>query len=62
MIGLLTPPFGMGLYTVQKVAGISFPRIARGTAPFIVPLIIVLIAISVWPELVLFLPNLLMGR
>lgn len=62
MIGLLTPPFGMGLYTVQKVAGISFGRVARATAPFIVPLLVVLMLITIFPGIVLFLPNLLMGK
>jgi tripartite ATP-independent transporter DctM subunit len=62
MIGLLTPPFGMGLYTVQKVAGISFEQMVRGAAPFILPLLVVLGMITFWPQLVLFLPNLVIGK
>ena len=62
MIGLLTPPFGMGLFTVQKVAGISFARVARGTAPFILPLVVVLLLITIFPGMVLFLPNMLFGK
>jgi tripartite ATP-independent transporter DctM subunit len=59
MIGLLTPPVGMALYTVQRVAGVSFARMVRGTVPFILPLIVVLALISYVPGLVLFLPRLL---
>lgn len=61
MIGLLTPPLGMGLYTVQKVSGISFDRVARASFGFILPLIGVLFLITYVPQLVTFLPRLLMG-
>ncbi|MBW2306481.1 MAG: TRAP transporter large permease [Deltaproteobacteria bacterium] len=61
MIGLLTPPMGMGLYAVQKVAGISFERIVRSAFPFLLPLIIVLVFVTYFPKLSLFLPNLLLA-
>lgn len=55
MIGLLTPPLGVGLYTVQKVAGISFERIAKTAFPFLLPLIIVLLLVTYVPDISLFL-------
>jgi len=60
MIGLLTPPFGMGLYVVQKIAQIPFERMVRAAAPFILPLIIVLLLITYFPDLCLFLPRLIL--
>jgi tripartite ATP-independent transporter DctM subunit len=60
MIGLITPPFGMCLYVVQKVAGISFERMVKSTAPFILPLIVVLALITYFPSLCLFLPKLIL--
>jgi len=60
MIGLLTPPVGLNLYIVSNIAGISFWRAVRGTAPFIVPLLIVLVLITYVPELVLWLPRLIL--
>jgi tripartite ATP-independent transporter DctM subunit len=60
MIGLLTPPLGMGLYTVQKVAGISFERIAKAAFPFLLPLIIVLLLVTYVPEISLFLANIVL--
>jgi len=60
MIGLLTPPLGMGLYTVQKVAGISFERIAKAAFPFLLPLIIVLFLVTYVPDISLFLANLVL--
>lgn len=38
-----------------------FERVARATAPFLVPLIVVPGLITVFPELVLFLPRLVLG-
>jgi len=60
MIGLLTPPLGMGLYTVQKVAGISFGRTAKAAFPFLLPLIIVLLLVTYVPNISLFLVNMVL--
>jgi tripartite ATP-independent transporter DctM subunit len=59
MIGLLTPPLGMGLYTVQKVAGISFERVAKAALPFLLPLIIVLLLVTYVPQISMFLANMI---
>ena len=61
MIGLLTPPFGMGLFVVQKIAQISFEQMVRATLPFILPLIVVLALITYIPALCLWLPRLVLG-
>jgi len=60
MIGLLTPPLGMGLYTVQKVAGISFERITKAAFPFLLPLIIVLFLVTYVPDISLFLAKMVL--
>lgn len=62
MIGLLTPPMGIGLFVVAKVGGIPFERLAREVLPFFVPLLAVLALITVFPQTVLFLPDLAFGR
>ncbi len=51
MIGLLTPPVGMCLYATARVANISFEETVKGTAPFYIPLIVTLIAITAFPWL-----------
>ena len=61
MIGLLTPPVGQVLYILSTISGMPFERIARVTALFIVPHLVVLILIVLFPELVLFLPRALFG-
>jgi tripartite ATP-independent transporter DctM subunit len=58
MIGLLTPPVGMVLYILARVANISFERTTRACGPFLIPLLVTLIICTYWPQMVLFLPNL----
>ena len=62
MIGTITPPVGIVLYVTAKVANISFERVTRATLPFLVPLLVVLAAVTLWPPLTTWLPNLLLGR
>jgi tripartite ATP-independent transporter DctM subunit len=61
MIGTLTPPVGIVLFVVARVANLPFEAVTRATAPFLVPLIVVLILITIFPSLVLWLPNLVFG-
>ena len=57
MLGLLTPPVGMVLYVLSKVSGVKFEDCVVATAPFIVPLLIVLAIIVFFPEVAMWLPN-----
>lgn len=61
MIGTLTPPIGVVLYVTAKVANISFERVTKTTLPFLIPLLIVLLLITLFPQLTIFLPSLLLG-
>jgi len=58
MIGLLTPPVGMVLYILARVAGISFERATKACLPFLIPLLVSLALVTYWPSMVMFLPNL----
>jgi tripartite ATP-independent transporter DctM subunit len=57
MIGLLTPPVGMVLYILARVADISFERTTKACAPFLIPLLFSLGLVTYWPEMVMLLPN-----
>jgi tripartite ATP-independent transporter DctM subunit len=59
MIGLLTPPVGSVLYITSSVIGKPVDVVFRGVAPFLIPLVAVLIVITALPGLVLWLPGLL---
>ncbi|TVQ41228.1 MAG: TRAP transporter large permease [Spirochaetaceae bacterium] len=61
MIGLLTPPVGMVLYVLSRVARIPFERCAKATAVFIIPLVIVLLLVTFVPALSLWLPGVFFG-
>jgi tripartite ATP-independent transporter DctM subunit len=51
MIGLLTPPVGMVLFVLTRVAKVSFERAAKATFPFLLPLLIVLFLITYFEPL-----------
>lgn len=57
MIGLLTPPFGIVLFVMGQVSGMRFGRVVKATAPFLLPLFIVLVLIVLFPGLVTALPD-----
>jgi len=61
MIGILTPPFGVALFTVSKVGNVPFGRLARAVMPYIPLLIVVQLIVTYWPSLILYLPRLVYG-
>lgn len=60
MIGLLTPPFGMVLFVLNRITGISLHRIVIAVTPFLIPLLAVDVLLLFFPQLVLWLPRLVM--
>ena len=57
MIGLLHPPLGMVLFVLARVARLSVERTTMAILPWLVPLMLALIAITYIPELTLWLPR-----
>jgi TRAP-type C4-dicarboxylate transport system permease large subunit len=57
MIGLLTPPFGVVLFVLERVTGVKVDRIVRSMVPFYIPLLVSLIIMILVPATVMFLPN-----
>ncbi|WP_293860544.1 TRAP transporter large permease [uncultured Alsobacter sp.] len=62
ILGTIHPPIGVVLFVVSRIAGISFETMSRAILPWLVPLLVVLALITVWPPLTLWLPKLVMGR
>ena len=58
MIGLLTPPVGMSLYMVSSMARMPLERVVLGGLPFLIPLILSLLAVTLVPAASTWLPNL----
>ena len=57
MIGLVTPPFGMLLFVINALAGVPLKGMIREAWLFIGVLIVVLALITVFPQIVLWLPQ-----
>jgi len=61
-IGLITPPVGLNLYVINGIAPeVSLPTILKGALPFMLCMVAAIIILCIFPEIVTFLPNYLMG-
>ena len=58
MIGLVTPPYGLLLFMMTKIANVSLWELVRATLPFLGVMLIALAITTFWPDFVLFLPRL----
>ncbi len=61
MIGTITPPVGVVLFVTANVARLPFETVARAVLPYLVPLLLVLLAITLLPPLTTWLPGLVLG-
>lgn len=61
MIGLSTPPFGLCIYAVSRVAGVPSERVIRSVVPMYIPLGLALILTSLIPAVSTFVPNTIMN-
>lgn len=58
-IGCITPPVGVDLFVAQSISGISLEKISKSAFPYMIALIAVLVLISVFPQLITFIPALM---
>jgi len=61
MIGSITPPVGLTLFTVMKVAAISMDRLVRAIWPFYLAIFTVVVIVVLVPQFAVWLPNLVFG-
>jgi len=59
MIGILTPPMGMALFVVARVGNMSVSTVTKGVLPFLIPIFVTLVLITIFPSIITFVPNLL---
>lgn len=58
-IGCITPPFGLTLFAAKaSLPDVSMDTIIRGSLPFLIPEMVVLVLLVIFPQIALFLPNL----
>jgi C4-dicarboxylate transporter DctM subunit len=60
-LALLTPPVGMNLFVLSTIARAPLAEVIRGTTPFIILMLFLLIAVTYIPAISLWLPNLVFG-
>jgi tripartite ATP-independent transporter DctM subunit len=58
MIGLVTPPYGLLLFMMMKIANVSLAELMREVFPFLMVMLGALALVTFWPGMVLWLPRL----
>ncbi|QDA36236.1 TRAP transporter large permease (plasmid) [Paracoccus liaowanqingii] len=57
MIGLITPPYGLLIFIMQSITKAPLGALIRDLIPFIVSLLVALAILTLFPDLVLWLPR-----
>lgn len=57
--GIMTPPMGVSMYTVSQVMGTSPQETVKEATPFYLAVMVVLLVMILFPDIVLFIPNLI---
>jgi tripartite ATP-independent transporter DctM subunit len=58
----ITPPVGFNLFVIQGLTGRNIYEIAYWSAPFFVLMCLAVVMFTIFPQIALFLPNLLFGK
>ena len=56
-MGLITPPVGMNVFILSGMTGMPLQTIFRGIIPFLAAIILCIIILTIFPDIVLFLPR-----
>ncbi len=59
MLGLVTPPYGLLLFIMTRIANVPLWDIVRDVLPFLYVMILSLVVITFFPDVVLWLPRLM---
>jgi len=59
VMGILTPPFGLGLYIGAEITGLSFQATVKSVLPFLIPLCVSIVIMVYFPGIVTVIPSLL---
>ncbi|MCM3715387.1 TRAP transporter large permease [Halalkalibacter oceani] len=59
-MGGMTPPVGVTMYTVCSLTGVSVADYIKSATPFLLAVIVLIALMTIFPQIVMFLPELLM--
>lgn len=57
VVGMVTPPFGLNLFTACATTNQTFTQVVRGMIPYLIALVAAVVVAAFAPELSLFLPR-----
>ncbi len=57
--GLITPPLGLNIFVISGVAGVPMETVFRGAVYFLLAIFAVVVLVTVFPGLALFLPGIM---
>lgn len=60
-LGGMTPPLGVTMFAVCSITKTSVAEFTRGSAPFLAAVLVLIIVLALFPQIVLFFPDLLLG-
>jgi len=58
-IGFISPPIGLNAFIIQGVTGVPAEEVFRGSIPFIIATFVCIVLIVVFPQICMFLPNMM---
>ena len=61
-IGFLTPPVGVNLFVAARLTGLGVEQISVAVIPFLFVFLFLILALAIFPQVVLFLPDMVYGR
>jgi C4-dicarboxylate transporter DctM subunit len=61
-IGLITPPMGTDLFAVKTIFNIPTMELLKGVIPFLAAELVFLAVLCFWPQISLWLPNLMIAK
>ena len=62
-IGLITPPVGLNLYIIKGITpDVSLSEILKGSIPFMIIMALAILILCIFPEIVTWLPDKIMGK
>jgi len=53
----ITPPVGMNLFTIKAITKAPMGEIIRGSAPYVLLMVVVMALVMIWPQIALWLPG-----
>jgi len=61
-IAAITPPVGFNLFVLKSITpGANMRMVSRGAVVFVIPMLVCITILTAFPDVVMFLPRLLLG-